>query len=219
MNNPDFVQNTSASATTYISSCHHDTIRFGQNLVVIFQTLLVFNLGNNLDAGATIVHQELAKIFDILSGSDKGRRNEFDPVLDSKIDNVIDILFGKGWQGNLDSGKIHVFAFSNRGIVLDAAGDLLGGDVALEDCQHKRAVGNQNFLSLFDVLGHLIVRAGQFGAIDGLVGVITRQDELLALGQFEFLHDGRVKESGSNLGTLGIQKDYFRLDLLQQTDK
>jgi hypothetical protein len=53
-----------------------------------------------------IIMQEFLEISDIVSGTNKGRRNEFHSLFDTKFDNVLDILVGKGGKINLDTRKI-----------------------------------------------------------------------------------------------------------------
>ena len=91
-----------------ISPSHHDPIGFLQNVIKILQTFLVFNLANDLDVSTVVVMQEFLEILDIGSGTNKGGGDEFDSSLDPKVDNVTDILVGKGGKIDLDTWKILV---------------------------------------------------------------------------------------------------------------
>jgi hypothetical protein len=62
---------------------------------------------------------------------------------------TIHVLFGKGWQGYNDSGKIHVFAFPNSRIVVNVARDLSRRRVYRNNRQNKGAIGDENLLSSF----------------------------------------------------------------------
>jgi hypothetical protein len=68
--------------------------------------LTIFNLADNLDMSTVIIMQQFLEIFDIVSGANKGCRNEFDSLFDTKFDNVFNVLVGKGRKINLDTWKI-----------------------------------------------------------------------------------------------------------------
>mmetsp|Transcript_10764 Transcript_10764/g.19797 ORF Transcript_10764/g.19797 Transcript_10764/m.19797 type:complete len:219 (+) Transcript_10764:454-1110(+) len=87
-----------------ISSGNHDSVRFFENFVVVLESLLVFNFANDFDLRPSIVCQEFTQITNVLSGPDKGCGDEFHALFDSKIDNIVDILVGKGRKFDCNSG-------------------------------------------------------------------------------------------------------------------
>lgn len=62
----------------YIATGHHNGIRLLNNVVIIFQSLLVFDLGNDLNVRTTIVGQQFLEVANIISSSDKGSGNVLD---------------------------------------------------------------------------------------------------------------------------------------------
>ena len=64
--------------------------------MVVFQSFLVFNLGYDFNVLSAILGEQLTQITDVFRLANKGSRNEFDLFLDTKVDDIIDILFGKG---------------------------------------------------------------------------------------------------------------------------
>jgi hypothetical protein len=188
---------------SYISSGNHDGIGFSQNLVVVFQSFLIFNFGNNFDFFATVVIQQFFEIADILARTDKRCRNEFDLALDTKFDNILDILFGKGRQFHLDSGQIHIFAFADATIVFNAADDFASWFVATQDGQDQTTIRHENLLAWQHTAGQLVVTAGQFVTVS-LVSIIGRHDECLTLGQRDLVH-AIFEKASTNLGSFGVQ--------------
>mmetsp|Transcript_17537 Transcript_17537/g.48669 ORF Transcript_17537/g.48669 Transcript_17537/m.48669 type:complete len:212 (-) Transcript_17537:632-1267(-) len=95
-----------------VATGHHDSVRVSQDLVVVLQSLLVFDLGDDLDALTAVVGQELSEVLDIITLAHEGGGDEVDLVLDPEVDDVIDVLFGEGWQIYDDSWEVHVLTLS-----------------------------------------------------------------------------------------------------------
>lgn len=64
--------------TTYITTSHHDCVCFLDNVIKVLETLLIFNLGNNLNVGPIVVGKEFLQIANIISSTDEGCGNELD---------------------------------------------------------------------------------------------------------------------------------------------
>jgi hypothetical protein len=117
------------------STGHHDTVRNFQDFVIVFKTLLILDFANDFNVLTSIIGQELSKVLDIGCLSDKTSGNEINIVLDSKIDDIIHILFRKGGKVHDDTGKVHVLALSNGSIVFNAAETFTGRFVTGQDGQ------------------------------------------------------------------------------------
>mmetsp|Transcript_117456 Transcript_117456/g.339586 ORF Transcript_117456/g.339586 Transcript_117456/m.339586 type:complete len:286 (+) Transcript_117456:318-1175(+) len=86
-----------------ISTGDHNTVGFFENFIKILQTFLIFNFANHFNMRSVIVGQEFLEIPNVLSGTNKGGRNEFDAPFNTKIDNILDILFGKRREFDFDA--------------------------------------------------------------------------------------------------------------------
>ena len=191
---------------------NHDSIGSLKDFIIVLETLLVFNLADDFDVLAAIVGQELTKILHIGRLSHEASGNEINVVLYSKLNNVVDILFGKGGKIHNHTGKIHVLALSDGRVVFNAAQALSSCHVARQDGQHKGAIGHQNLLADCDRFRQLVVAASKLGFIS-LETVIRSQDDLLSLLQIDLV-GSILEESRANLGSLGIQQNGYVLLLV-----
>lgn len=85
---------------TQITTGDHDTIRLLQDGVEVGDTLLVLDLGDDLDVG-TVRAEDLADVADILSAADEGGEDHVDAVLDTELEVLLVLL---GQSGKVDSG-------------------------------------------------------------------------------------------------------------------
>ena len=167
--------------------------------------LLIFNLGDDLDLFASILLKQFAQVEHIGGLANEGSGDKVDLVLAGKVDNIVDILFGKSGQIDHNTGQVHIFAFSNGGIVFNSTRNFSGSFIARVDRQDQGPIGTQNLLSRFDTGGQGFVRAGQLFAV-ALECIIAGQDQGLSLDQIDLF--GIVgKESRSDLGSLGVHQD------------
>jgi hypothetical protein len=74
---------------TYITTGHHDGIGFLDNLVVVLQSLLVFNLGNDFNLRPIVVGQQFLEVANIISSTDKGCGNVLDLSSNSKVNDIL----------------------------------------------------------------------------------------------------------------------------------
>ena len=174
------------------------------HLIIVFQTLLVLNLADDLDVLTTIVSQKLAKVLHVGALSHKTGGDEVNIVLDSEVDNIVDVLFGERRKVNDNTRQVHVLSFTNRSIVFDTARDFAGRNVTGKDRQDEGSIGHQNLLSRSDRLGKRLVRARQLFVVP-LERVVRSQDQGFSLGEGNLLAFG--KEARANLGSLGVEQD------------
>ena len=96
---------------TKITSSDHDTVGGGEDLIVVVESFLVLDLGDNLNVSASW-SKNIADSLDILSLSDEGGCDHVDALLDSEVDKVDLVLLSEGWEVNDGSWEVHVFALS-----------------------------------------------------------------------------------------------------------
>ncbi|RMZ72970.1 hypothetical protein GMOD_00009755 [Pyrenophora seminiperda CCB06] len=70
---------------TKITTGDHDTVGFPQNLIKVVHTLLVLDLGNDLDVLALLT-EHLADGSNVAAAADKGRKYHVDLVLDTELE-------------------------------------------------------------------------------------------------------------------------------------
>jgi len=96
---------------TKITSSDHDTISGSEDLIVVVESLLVLDLGDNLNV-STSWSEDITDSLDILSLSHERGCDHVDTVLDTEVDKVDLVLLSEGWEVNDGSWEVHVFAFS-----------------------------------------------------------------------------------------------------------
>ena len=96
---------------TKITSGDHDTVGGSEDLIVVVESLLVLDLGDNLNVSASW-SENISDGLNILSLSDERGCDHVDALLDSEVNKVDLVLLSEGWEVNDGSWKVHVFAFS-----------------------------------------------------------------------------------------------------------
>lgn len=147
---------------TEITTSDHDTVGLLQNLVKVVDTLLVLDLGNDLDFLAFLT-QNLTNVTDVAAATDERGKNHVDLVLDTKLQ-VVDILLGQSREVNIGAWQVDT---------------LSRGDVAIVETTHAQGL-------LIDNLEHgkgqdAVIDIDEFAGLDHLgnvlvVDVPTEQD-------------------------------------------
>ena len=101
---------------TKITTGNHDTVGDFEDLVIVFHTFLILNLGDDLDSLA-LFSQDFTNLEDVLGLTDKGSSDKVDFVDNTPVLDVVDILFSQSRQVNNNTRQVHVLAFTDRGIV------------------------------------------------------------------------------------------------------
>jgi hypothetical protein len=136
---------------TKVTSSHHHTVRFPENFIEIFETLLVFNLDDNLDVG-TIGTEALPDVDHILGTTDEGGKDHVDTVLDTKLQ-VLLVLFGQGRQVDWSLGKVDSLSGADVTIVESTDADV--GTFDSQDEEGQDTVVDVDKLSGFGNLGQV----------------------------------------------------------------
>jgi hypothetical protein len=139
---------------TKITTSNHDTIGFLENLIEVVYTLLVLDLGNDLNF-ATLFAEDLSDFFDVFTPANKRSENHIDLVLDTKTQVVL-VLLREG--GEIDIGARQVDTLAGRDItVVEAfyANGLVINDV--EDFERENTVINIDELARRDHLADVLV--------------------------------------------------------------
>ena len=101
---------------TQVTAGNHHTVSHFQNLIDPIDTLLVLNLGNDLDRAVVFVQNPL-NIQHVLFVADKGVGNEVQIILDRPQD-ILAVLLRQRRQVNTYTRHIDTLAATDRGIIL-----------------------------------------------------------------------------------------------------
>ena len=93
---------------TEITTSNHDTVRLLQDLVKVLNTLLIFNLDDDLD-GCAIRAKDSTDVTDILGRADEGSKDHVDTVLDTELE-VSLVLLAQRRQVDGGLGKVDTLA-------------------------------------------------------------------------------------------------------------
>jgi hypothetical protein len=124
---------------TKITTCNHDTVGLFENLVEVVQTLLVLDLGNDLDI-LTILAEDLTNGSDVAAVTDKRGEDHVDTVLDTESEIGL-VLFRERGKVDVGLGKVDtllrrdltiVDALTLEGLVINHLEDLEGQDTIVD---------------------------------------------------------------------------------------
>lgn len=137
-----------------ISTSNHDTVRLLENLIKVVDTLLVLNLGDNLDALAVLA-EDLADGGDIGAAADERGKHHVDLVLDTKAEIGLVLLRERG-EVDVRLGEVDTLLGGNLAIVqaLGLNGLLVDN---LEDLEREDTVVDVDDAALLDNLGNVFV--------------------------------------------------------------
>lgn len=186
---------------TKITSGNHDTVGLLENLVKVVDTLLVLNLGDDLDALALLT-ENVSDGLDIVGGSNERGKDHVDTVLNTESEIGLVLL---GQSGEIDISAGEVDTLSRRDLTVVEGLDLEGlGVNLLDDLEGKNTIVNEDDLANVNLLDN--------------VGVVNVHDlvvaNLLVLGVGGEEHDVAsldvpvlvvLGETGSDLGALGVE--------------
>jgi hypothetical protein len=141
-----------------VTSCNHDTIACGENLVEIDKTLLILHLTDDLDVLASVT-KHTSDILDIFALADKGCGNEVNIVGNAEIDKVRDVFVGQGWKVNLDAGQVDILALADGGAVSATGAHGAAEFVAAEHLEVEGAIGDEDMLPRLDITREIRIAA------------------------------------------------------------
>lgn len=129
-----------------VTSGDHDPVGSLKNVVEVFETLLVFDLGNDLNILSS-GSEEVSDGFDIIRRPGEAQGDNIDVLLQSEFDDIYLVLLSNGREINLAPWQIHVFSFSDRGIVFYLDDDTIRKDRL--DFANKLTISDKNLASFF----------------------------------------------------------------------
>lgn len=89
---------------TQVTTGDHDTVSLLEDLVKVVDTLLVLNLGNDLDLPALFA-QDFTNVPNVTSATDKRSKDHVDVVLDTELQ-VVPVLLGQSREVNVGLGQV-----------------------------------------------------------------------------------------------------------------
>jgi hypothetical protein len=188
---------------TEVTTGNHDTVSLLKNGVEVVHTLLVLNLGNDLDVLA-ILAENLADGENVLRATDERGEDHVDLVLDTETEIGL-VLLGKSGKVNVGLGKVDTLLGGDLAVVDSPAADgLLIND--LEDLESEDTVVDVDCAAGLDDLGDvLVVDVHVLGVGGGGVLVVGGDVDLGAGGDGDVLIVGGV--ASADLRALGVEGD------------
>jgi hypothetical protein len=139
---------------TEITTSNHDTVSLPQDLVKVVKTLLVLNLGNDLNFPA-LLSENLSDGGDITSTTNERSKDHVDVVLDTKLQ-VGNVLLGEWWE--IDIGLWEVDTLLGRDLSVVQALGLDGLFIDnLEDLKGENTIVDVDNLLWLNDLGDVLI--------------------------------------------------------------
>ena len=139
---------------TQVTTGNHDTVGLLQDLVEVVDTLLVLDLGDNLDVLAVLA-EDLTDGRDVAAAADEGGEDHVNLVLDTKPEIGL-VLLGERGEIDVGLGQVDTLLGGDLAVVYALALEgLLVGD--LEDLERKNSVVHVDDPSRLDDLGDVLV--------------------------------------------------------------
>ena len=144
----------SGDLNAQVTTGNHDTVRLLENFIKVVDTLLVLNLGNDLNllAGFT---KDLTDVADVTAATNKGSKDHLNLVLHTELE-ITNILLGKGREVDVSARQVNTFPGADFAVI-----QTLGTQVLviynIEDLEGKDTVVDIDQLAGFDHLGDVLV--------------------------------------------------------------
>lgn len=139
---------------TEVTTSDHDTVGELQDLVKVVDTLLVLNLGNDLDVLALLA-EDLTDGGDVLTTADERGEDHVDTVLDTKPQVGL-VLLGKRWEIDIGLWEVDTLLGGDLAVVDTPALEGLVVD-NLEDLKGENTVIDIDGTALLNDLGDVLV--------------------------------------------------------------
>jgi len=180
---------------TEVTTSHHDAVSFPQNLIEVVHTLLVFDLGNDLDVLA-LLPEDLANGSDVAAAADEGGEDHVDTVLNTKSQVGL-VLLRQRRKINVRLGQVNTLLRGDLAIVdtLALEGLLVYN---LEDLKGQNTIVDVDGSARRNHLGDVLV-------VDKHVLVVTGGSVLLV--------GGNVQDGARLDGNIGVAHGVARADL------
>ena len=139
---------------TQVTTGDHNTVGLVQDLVKVVDTLLVLNLGNDLDL-LTLLAKDIADVTDVTTTTDERSKDHVDLVLNTKLQ-VADVLLGQSRKVDIGARQVDTLAGRDSTVVQTLATQgLLVYD--FEDLEGKNTVIDIDQLAGGDHLGDVFI--------------------------------------------------------------
>ena len=126
---------------THVTSGDHDSICCFDDFINIVNTLLIFNLGNDLNLLAAILFQNLSYFTDIISSTCKGCCNKIKSFLNTE-EKVIMVFLTDKWHFQISARNIYTFLITNHTCVDNFTYNIFSCDIL--NFQVYKSIINQN---------------------------------------------------------------------------
>merc|ERR1711892_926084 len=170
----------------HIATGDHDTIRGNDNLVNLAHTLVILNLGNDLDVG-TIITKRIANSHHISGLANERGKDHVDALLDTELQIAL-VVLGDGREIDLDAGQVDALLRAQLAAVLDLADDLLR--VGLKHLQRNETIVDEDQIVFRNDLGQVLVVNPDAVNIARLLVLVHQRER--DLGTFDQVEHGRT---------------------------
>ena len=139
---------------TKVTTGDHDTVGLPENLVEVVNSLLVLNLGNDLDVLALLA-EDLTDSGDVAAAADERGKDHVDAVLDTELEIGL-VLLGQRRQINVGLGQVDTLLGGDLAVVdtLDLEGLLVNN---LKNLERQNTVVDVDCAASLDDLGDVLV--------------------------------------------------------------
>lgn len=195
---------------TQITTSHHDTVGDLEDLVKVVDSLLVLNLGDDLDVLALLT-EHLTDSGDVLCATNKRGKDHVHVVLDTKFQIGL-VLFAQSGEIDVCLGQVDTLLAADLAVVDRLALQCLVVH-HLQHLESEHTVVDVDGAALFNDLGDvLVVDVHVLVVGSGSILVVCGDVDLGACGNGNVLVVWSV--SGADLGTLGVEGDGDRAAFL-----
>ena len=181
-----------------IPSCNHDAVCRIQDLINIFHTFCIFDLGNNTDISAVIIFQDLADIHDAVTVSYKGGCDIIHTLFNTK-QNIFSVFLCHTRKMYFYIWNIDAFSLTQLTAVFDDTLNLVGRNTLY--FQTDQTVIDQDRVTLSHIVDKLLIGDGTSCFI--AFSLFCIQCKFLSLLQRYFL--AVFEKPGTNLRSFRIQ--------------
>jgi len=139
---------------TQVTTGNHDTVGLAENVVEVVDTLLVLDLGDDLDVLAVLA-ENLTDGLDVVTGADEGSEDHIDAVLDTETEIGL-VLLGESGKIDVGLGKVDTLLGRDLAVVDGSGADVLVVN-NLEDLESEDTVIDVDDTAGLDHLGDVLV--------------------------------------------------------------
>ncbi|KAH3665823.1 hypothetical protein OGAPHI_004011 [Ogataea philodendri] len=196
----------SRNLDTQISSSNHNSVGLRENLVKVVHTLLVLDLGDDLDV-LTFLAQDLSNLQNVVGRTDERSKHHVDLILDTESQVVL-VLLGQSRQVHVGVWQVHTLVGTD---LTGVDGNNLQSGVInnLQNLKRQNTIVNINNLTGLDDLGDVLVVDEHQLVITGvLVLDVCGENHLVVRTNWPVLVVHST--SGSDFRSLGVQSNSKR---------